>query len=42
MLNPKLYSEYNVHLTEQGNAELASSILATLTALSPYQHVINP
>ena len=29
MLNPKLYCKDNVHLIEQGNAKLVSSILAT-------------
>ena len=30
MLNPKLYFKDNVHLIEQGNAKLASSVLATI------------
>ena len=30
MFNPKLYFKDNVHLIEQGNAKLASSVLATI------------
>ena len=30
MFNPKLYFKDNVHLIKQGNAELASSVLATI------------